>query len=130
MKYIDVQLIFPEYRPNQLEVGMYFVEMDGLVQEHPYVHIYELDKVPRNQEDYIKRNGFPVEPHLIMNTSNNPDVVPIIVAYPDQIGLSVQEMNFCSARGYAEVLAYDDGELILEKDNTVVFYINEEADDE
>jgi len=129
MKYVNVQLIFPEYHPDQLEKGMYFVSMDGLVQEHPYVHIYELDKIPRDQGAYIQKHGLPVQPHLIMRTSSNPDVAPIIVAYPDQINLSVEEMNFCSARGYVEVLAYSDGELVLEKDDSVVFYIDQEYDD-
>jgi hypothetical protein len=129
MKYVNVQLIFPEYHPDQLEKGMYFVSMDGLVQEHPYVHIYELDKIPRDQGAYIQKHGLPVQPHLIMRTSSNPDVAPIIVAYPDQINLSVEQMNFCSARGYVEVLAYSDGELVLEKDDSVVFYIDQEYDD-
>jgi len=129
MKYVNVQLIFPEYHPDQLEKGMYFVSMDGLVQEHPYVHIYELDKIPRDQGAYIQKHGLPVQPHLIMRTSSNPDVAPIIVAYPDQINLSVEEMNFCSARGYVEVLAYSDGELVLEKDDSVVFYIDQEYDE-
>lgn len=129
MKYVNVQLIFPEYHPDQLEKGMYFVTMDGLVQEHPYVHIYELDKIPKDQGAYIQKYGLPVLPHLIMRTSSNPDVAPIIVAYPDQIKLSVEEMNFCSLRGYVEVLAYDDGELVLEKDDSVVFYIDQEYDE-
>jgi hypothetical protein len=130
MKYINVQLIFPEYYPDQLEKGMYFVTMEGLVQENPYVHIYELDKIPKDQGAYIQKHGLPVQPHLIMRTSSNPDVAPIIVAYPDQIKkLSVEQMNFCSARGYVEVLAYDDGELVLEKDDSVVFYIDQEYDE-
>jgi hypothetical protein len=57
MKYVNVQLIFPEYHPDQLEKGMYFVSMDGLVQENPYVHIYELDKIPRDQGAYIQKHG-------------------------------------------------------------------------
>ena len=129
MKYVNVQLIFPEYHPDQLEKGMYFVSMDGLVQEHPYVHIYELDKIPRDQGAYIQKHGLPVHPHLIMRTSSNPDVAPIIGAYPDQINISVEQMNFCSARGYVEVLAYSDCELVLEKDDSVVFYIDQEYDD-
>ena len=129
MKYVNVQLIFPEYHPDQLEKGMYFVSMDGLVQENPYVHIYELDKIPRDQGAYIQKHGLPVYPHLIMRTNSNPDVAPIIVAYPDQINLSVEQMNFCSARGYVEVLAYSDGELVLEKDDSVVFYIDQEYDE-
>lgn len=129
MKYVNVQLIFPEYHPDQLKKGMYFVSMHGLVQEQPYVHIYELDKIPKDQGKYIEKHGLPVQPHLIMRTSSNPDVAPIIVAYPDQIKLSVEEMNFCSLRGYVEVLAYDDGELVLEKDDSVVFYIDQEYDE-
>lgn len=129
MKYTNVQLIFPEYHPDQLKKGMYFVSMHGLVQEQPYVHIYELDNIPKDQGAYIQKHGLPVQPHLIMRTSSNPDVAPIVVARPDQIKLSVEEMNFCSLRGYVEVLAYDDGELVLEKDDSVVFYIDQEYDE-
>jgi hypothetical protein len=38
-------------------------------------------------------------------------------------------MNFCSARGYVEILTYDDGEPVLEKNGDVVFYIDQEFDD-
>jgi hypothetical protein len=129
MKYTNVQLIFPEYHPDQIEKGMYFVTMDGLVQEHPYVHIYKLDVVPRDQGKYIEKHGLPVKPHLIMRTSSNPDVPPIIVGYPEQINLSVHQMNYCSSRGYIEILTYDDGEPVLEKNGDIVFYIDEEYDD-
>lgn len=129
MKYTRVQLIFSEYYPEQLEKGMYFVTMHGLVQDNPYVHIYELDKIPRDQDEYIARNRPPVEPYLMMSVSSNPDVPPKVVARPDQIKLTVEEMNFCSARGYVEILTYDDGEPVLEKNGDVVFYIDQEFDD-
>jgi hypothetical protein len=129
MKYTNVQLIFPEYHPDQLEKGMYFVSMHGLVQDNPYVHIYELDSVPRDQGKYIEKHGLPVRPYLVMNTSTNPDVPPKVVAEPHQIYLSVEQMNYCSARGYVELLTYDDGEPVLEKNGDVVFYIDQEFDD-
>lgn len=130
MKYTNVQLIFPEYHPDQLETGMYFVSMHGLVQDNPYVHIYELDSVPRDQGKYIDKHGLPVRPYLVMNTSTNPDVPPKVVAEPHQIKLSVDEMNYCSARGYVEILTYDDGEPVLEKNGDIVFYIDEGYDDD
>jgi hypothetical protein len=129
MKYTSAQLIFPQYYPDQLEKGMYFVTMHGLVQENPYVHIYELDHIPRDQGAYIEKHGLPVQPHLIMRTSSNPDITPSVVAYPEQIKLSVEEMNFCSARGYVDILTYDDGETVLEKNGDIVFYIDEEYDE-
>jgi len=130
MKYTSAQLIFPQYYPDQLEKGMYFVTMDGLVQDHPYVHIYELDHIPRDQSAYIEKHGLPVQPHLIMRTSSNPDITPSVVAYPEQIKLSVEEMNFCSARGYVDILTYDDGETVLEKNGDIVFYIDDDEDDD
>jgi hypothetical protein len=103
--------------------------MEGLVQENPYVHIYELDHIPKDQGKYIEKHGLPVQPHLIMRTSTNPDITPSVVAYPEQIKLSVEEMNFCSARGYVDILTYDDGETVLEKNGDIVFYIDEEYDE-
>jgi hypothetical protein len=138
MKYINVQLILPEYYPDQLEKGMYFVTMDGLVQEHPYVHIYELDHIPRDQGAYIQKHGLPVQPYLMMTIDSNPDVPPKVVATPDEIFLSVDEINFASARGYIEILAFDDDEPLLEKKGKdkngndimgVVFYIDHEYDE-
>jgi len=38
-------------------------------------------------------------------------------------------MNFCSARGYVDILTYDDGETVLEKNGDIVFYIHEEYDE-
>jgi hypothetical protein len=138
MKYINVQLILSEYYPDQLKKGMYFVKMDGLVQEHPYVHIYELDKIPRDQGAYIENHGPPVEPYLMMTIDSNPDVPPKVVATPDEIVLSVDEINFASSRGYIEILAFDNDEPLLEKKGKdiygndimgVVFYIDHEYDE-
>jgi len=138
MKYIDVQLILPEYYPDQLEKGMYFVEMYGLVQHNPYVHIYELDHIPKDQGAYIQKHGLPVQPYLMMTIDSNPDVPPKVVATPDEIFLSVDEINFASARGYIEILAFDDDEPLLEKKGKdkngndimgVVFYIDHEYDE-
>ena len=69
MKYSSAQLIFPQYYPDQLEKGMYFVTMEGLVQENPYVHIYELDHIPKDQGKYIEKHGLPVQPHRRANPS-------------------------------------------------------------
>ena len=87
-------------------------------------------------KDILKTNT-DIKLHFIgkLQTNKVGDVIPhfsfIHSLDNDKLALklSVEEMNFCSARGYVDILTYDDGETVLEKNGDVVFYIDEEYDE-
>ena len=74
--YLECMLVFKSYHPLRLEKGMFFLKN--------YI-LRELTDVPHNQEEFIKENGFPVEPYIIDPGNPNEDD-GYVVATPEQIG--------------------------------------------
>ncbi len=147
MGYQPVKLIYNSYIPDQIEAGMLFA-VSVTVNEHSYLHVHKLEKLPRNIEKYIQENGYPVKPYLVRAIDSNPDMPPQLVAFPDQIAyyeqdgqlfeFTIDDMNYISMNddGYI-ALYFDDetGEPVLE-DNLVVvtsmdnLWDEEEEDDD
>ena len=68
------------YKPLQLEGGMLFnsKRMANIFNEDYY--IFELNKVPEDEEKFLLENGYPLEPRIINIYTNE------IMAQPHQIG--------------------------------------------
>jgi hypothetical protein len=145
MGYQPVKLIYNSYIPEQLELGMLFAA-SVTVNEHSYLHVHELEKLPRNIERYIQENGYPVKPYLVRAIDSNPDVPPAVMAYPDQIAyyeqdgqlydFTVDDMNYISMQddGYIALYFDDDDKPTIEDGLVVVTLIDnvwdaEEDDD-
>lgn len=146
MAYQPVKLIYNSYIPDQLEIGMLFAA-SVTVNEHSYLHVHELDKLPRNIDEYIQENGHPVKPYLIRAVDSNPDKAPEVVAYPDQLAyyeqdgqlydFTVDDMNYISMHDEGYIALYFDDETeqpTIEDDLVVVTSIDnvwdaEEDDD-
>lgn len=78
--YLECQLVFKSYKPLKLEKGMFFIS---------YVSgshvIRELKEVPRDEEEFVTINGYPVEPYIV--EPGNPNLNnEEIIATPEQIG--------------------------------------------
>lgn len=75
------KLVLKSYMPDQLEVGMYFYTNVG-----KYLRIVQLDKVPLDEENYVRTNGYPVELYIV--DEGNPNIAndTTIYALPHQIG--------------------------------------------
>ena len=74
-----VELVLKSYMPKQLELGMWFITKinPGTLKE--YSEIWALTTHPRETlEEFIVKNGAPVEPYLIYNEE--------VVAEPHEIG--------------------------------------------
>ncbi len=74
--YLECMLVFKSYKPLKLEKGMFFL--------NNYL-IRELIDIPRNQDDWIKENGYPVEMFIIDPGNPNEDN-GYVIATPEQIG--------------------------------------------
>ena len=121
MGYQPVKLIYNSYQPSQLEVGMLFA-MDVTINEHSYLHLRKLEKLPRDIEEYLQHNGLPVKPYFIRSIDSNPDVAPEVVAYPDQIAYYEQD-------GQLFDFTVDDMNYIcMEDDGYIGLYFDDETD--
>lgn len=119
MAYQPVKLIYNSYQPPQLEVGMLFA-MSVTINDHSYLHLRKLEKLPRDIEEYLQHNGLPVKPYFIRSIDSNPDVAPEVVAYPDQIAyyeqdgqlfdFTVDDMNYICMEDDGYIGLYFDDE--------------------
>lgn len=121
MGYQPVKLIYNSYIPDQIEAGMLFA-VSVTVNEHSYLHVHKLEKLPRNIEKYIQENGYPVKPYLVRAIDSNPDVPPEVVAYPDQIAYYEQD-------GQLFDFTIDDMNYIcMEDEGYIALYFDDETD--
>jgi hypothetical protein len=140
--YQPTKLIYNSYQPSQLEVGMLFA-MSVTVDDVSYLHVHKLESIPRDIDKYLTENGYPVKPYLIKAIDSNPDVAPVVVAYPDQLGwielegllyeFTIDDMNYISLSNEGYVYVYIDDEtddLVLEDGKAVMTYIDSLADED
>jgi hypothetical protein len=140
--YQPTKLVYRSYQPPQLEVGMLFA-VSVTVNGYSYLHVHELDKLPRDTDKYLEENGWPIKPYLIKAIDSNPDVAPVDVATPDQLGwielegllyeFTIDDMNYVSLQDEGYVYVYTDDEsdeLVLEDGKAVMTYIDSAPDDE
>jgi len=140
------KLVVINYQPKELEEGMMFamdVHLRTWDDDISYLHVHTLDKVPRDQEEYIRRNGFPVYMYLIAQEQSNPDIPERVLASHDQIGwwddgidtdmlrtIEISDINDVLINdGYVMVDADEDGNPILEMGH-VTLSIGPYEDDE
>ena len=78
--YIEAQMVFKSYAPLKLEKGMLF-----LISERRDFQLRQLDFIPQDEQEYLRINGYPVEPY-IMETGNPNLKEEVVLATPEQIG--------------------------------------------
>jgi hypothetical protein len=141
------KLVLINYQPKELEEDMMFamdVQLRTFDGEYSYLHVHTLDKVPRDQDKYIRENGFPVHMYLIAQEQANPDVPERILASHDQIGFmddgeDVETLRFIDIsdinsilmnEGYVMVDADEDGDPVLEEGYvTLCAYMGEDDEE-
>lgn len=72
----QAKLVFKQYIPKKLELGMLFVRF---IEGNP--HLFEIDRVIFTLEDHVKDYGYPVEMYIV-EEENYDD----IIATPEEIG--------------------------------------------
>lgn len=75
------------YQPEDLLAGMWFLNSlyPGTDREFVELWLLEEDIIEEEYDNFVAKNGFPVEPMLTLEMSN-PDESDLIVAYPPEIG--------------------------------------------
>ena len=90
--YIQSNLVFRNYVPSRLKEGMLFTTeriMTTLRGDFIYTHVYEMNDVPLDSDDYEEfygEHGFPVHVEIYAQIDDNPDAALVLVANEDTIG--------------------------------------------
>lgn len=141
--YVIAELVFKSYQVDELEPGMIFVDLLYPGTDDQQILVFKLDKVPQDQESFLKEHGYPVEFYII-NTDERESFTEIL-AYPNQIGWfddhedsdDLYEVDILLIN---DILNYYDGMVIIDvdgetgeptiyEDKVIIAYPEEEDDD-
>lgn len=109
------EFVLKNYLPKELEEGMLFINRISVGVIEPYVELWELKEVPKDIEEFINKNGAPVELIII---DENED----ILASHDEIGWwdegeHTDELRDISIEDINTILREHDGYLDIELDD-------------
>lgn len=111
--YIEAQMVFKSYAPLKLEKGMLF-----LISQGRDFQLRQLDFIPQDEQEYLRINGYPVEPY-IMETGNPNLKEEVVLATPEQIGWFDEgewsdELCDIELKHYNRILEGYDGWILIE----------------
>ena len=129
----SAEITFMSYLPDELEVGMLFVNRISVGVIEPYIELWELQELPEDEEAFVSKNGAPVE-LLIIDYNEN------ILARHEQIGwwdegddcdelrdITLEDINFILQEWEGCIaIEVDDDEEIVIHDDKVVLSIDQE----
>ena len=107
MYHYECELVLKSYMPKQLEKGMLFVEAS-----EEGIKLFELDKIPRDEETFIIENGAPMELYII-DDDETVLVEPHELGWMDD-GDDVDELRPLSLEDINYILSEYDGWIELE----------------
>jgi hypothetical protein len=114
------------YQPEDLEAGMWFMNSlyPGTDKEFVELWVLEEDIVEEEYDNFVAKNGFPVEPMVTLEMGN-PDEADLIVAYSPEIGWIHQDDDSITK------FDIDDANWIIQNnDGKISILIDEEAYDQ
>jgi len=136
--WLEVNLKVNFYQPEDLLAGMWFMNSlyPGTDREFVELWLLEEDIIEEEYDNFVAKNGFPVEPMLTLEMIN-PDESDLIVAYPPEIGwlndddnelrpFDIDDANWIIQNNDGKVHILIDGEA-YEQDETI-FTITEDQE--
>jgi len=126
LMWLEVNLKVNFYQPEDLEAGMWFMNSlyPGTDREFVELWVLEEDIIEEEYDNFIAKNGFPVEPMVTLEMGN-PDEADLIVAYSPEIGWIHQDDD--SIREFD----IDDANWIIQNnDGKISILIDEQAYDQ
>ena len=136
--WLEVNLKVNFYQPEDLLAGMWFMNSlyPGTDREFVELWLLEEDIIEEEYDNFVNKNGFPVEPMLTLEMIN-PDEADLIVAYPPEIGwvyedddelrtFDIDDANWIIQNNDGKVSILVDGEA-YEQDETI-FTITEDQE--
>ena len=136
--WVPAEIALKSYLPLELEEGMLFVNRIFLGVVEPYIELWELEEIPEDMDDFMSKNGAPVE-LLIMSEDGK------LLAVHNEIGwwddgddsdeyrdVTLDDINYILKEldGYVDIEVDEDhlGVFIIE--NKVILTLAPEEDDE
>lgn len=108
------EIVLKSYKPVKLEIGMWFVQKFQTATRWEHSEVFELLQLPQDEQAFIAKNGYPVEPYIIGEDEQ-------VLAEPDEIGwwdegeetdeyrdITLKDINF--------ILNEFDGQVAIEVD--------------
>lgn len=133
--WMPAEISLSSYLPSELEEGMLFVNRISVGVIDPYIELWELEEVPDDMDEFLAKNGAPVEILIIDDQGQ-------ILASQDEIGfwddgddvdeyrdVTLDDINFLLREldGYVDIEFDEYGVFIIE--DRVVLSLAPEEDD-
>jgi hypothetical protein len=110
------------YLPNELEVGMLFINRISVGVIDPYIELFELEEVPEDADAFMAKNGAPVKIIIVDDEAN-------VIATHDEIGwwddgdhtdeyrdVTLDDINYLLRElvGYVDIEVDEHGVVLIE----------------
>jgi len=116
------EISLSSYLPSELEEGMLFINRISVGVIEPYIELWELEEVPEDMDEFMSKNGAPVELVIIDDEGG-------ILASHDEIGwwddgddsdeyrdVTLEDINYLLREldGYVDIEVDEHGVVLLE----------------
>ena len=135
--FIKAKMVLESYIPNDITTDTLFkrhVKQTVLKTLIEYDEVYQLKELPRNRENIIIDNGYPVQP-VIFSITANPDENAHILVHPAQIDIDAEDINHIIGNWngdvYIDVIdeAFEEGIVVpVLEDNKVILAAEEQLE--
>jgi hypothetical protein len=130
------EISLSSYLPTELEEGMLFINRISVGVIEPYIELWELEEVPEDMDEFMSKNGAPVELVIIDDEGG-------ILASHDEIGwwdegvdsdeyrnITLDDINYLLREldGYVDIQVNEYGVVLIE--DTVVLSLASEDDED
>ena len=128
------EISLSSYLPKELEEGMLFINRISVGVIEPYIELWELEEVPEDMDEFMSKNGAPVELVIIDDEGG-------ILASHDEIGwwdegddsdeyrnITLDDINYLLREldGYVDIQVDEYGVVLVE--DTVILSLASEDD--
>lgn len=135
--WFPAEISLSSYLPSELEVGMLFISRISVGVIEPYIELFELEEVPEDMDEFMSKNGAPIELVIIddegrvIATHNEigwwddgPDTDELRDVTLDDINYILRELD-----GYVDI-EYDEIEddFVVYEDRIVLSLVPEDDD--
>jgi hypothetical protein len=130
------EISLSSYLPTELEEGMLFINRISVGVIEPYIELWELEEVPEDMDEFMSKNGAPVELVIIDDEGG-------ILASHDEIGwwdegadsdeyrnITLDDINYLLREldGYVDIQVDEYGVVLVE--DTVILSLASEDDED
>lgn len=135
--WMSAEISLSSYLPSELEEGMLFINRISVGVIEPYIELFELEELPGDNDEFMSKNGAPVELVIIDDEGG-------LLASHDEIGwwddgddsdeyrdVTLDDINYLLREldGYVDIEVDEHGVVLIE-DRVVLTLAPDEDDDD